>query len=86
MARPVVASTCAAEGIDAINGEHFLIAESVEDEAQLVHDLLADPERARRLGEQAKILIHSQYSWETQLAALPGLCGFSDVVVAEAAA
>lgn len=87
MAKPVVASECAAEGIEAVNGEHFLIAQSVEDEATLVCDLLADPERARRLGEQAKILIHSQYSWETQLAGLPGLCGFSDVVVvAEAAA
>ncbi len=86
MAKPVVASTCAAEGIDAINGEHFLIAESDDEEAQLVCDLLADPERARRLGEQAKILIHSQYSWDTQLGALPGLCGFPDAVVAEAAA
>ena len=86
MAQPVVASACAAEGIEAIDGDHFLIARSVEEEAQLVGDLLADPERARRLGERAGRLIHSYYSWETQLADLPALCGVLDSVVAEAAA
>jgi glycosyltransferase involved in cell wall biosynthesis len=75
MARPVVASACAAEGIEATNGKHFLIAKSVNDEARLVCDLLADPEQAGRLGEQARILIHSHYSWERQLADLPRLCG-----------
>lgn len=86
MGKPVVASDCAAEGIDALSGEHFLIADSVQDEALLVGDLLDHPTRARRLGEQAKILIHSQYSWQTQLAGLPALCGFIDDMVTEAAA
>ena len=85
MGKPVVASQCAAEGIDAINGEHFLIADSVDDEAQLVCELLQDSERAERLGEQAKQLIHAQYSWARQLIGLPALCGFSDLAVAEAA-
>lgn len=86
MAKPVVASQCAAEGIDAISGEHFLIANSVDEEARLVCDLLMDPERGRRMGERAQRLIHSHYSWQTQLADLPALCGFSDVVVAGVAA
>ncbi|MEH6663114.1 MAG: glycosyltransferase, partial [Parasphingorhabdus sp.] len=86
MGKPVVASQCAAEGIDAINGEHFLIAQSVDEEAQLVCELLQDTERAQRLGEQAKQLIHAQYSWATQLAELPALCGFSEPAVAEVAA
>ena len=86
MAKPVVASRCAAEGIEAINREHFLIAPSVEEEALLVCELLGDPERARRLGKHAKILIHSHYSWETQLADLPALCGLSESVAAEVAA
>ena len=86
MAKPVVASACAAEGIDAISGEHFLIADSVGDEARLVCELLDNPQQARRLGEQAKQLIHSQYSWQTQLQDLPTLCGLSEPVVAEAAA
>ncbi len=86
MAKPVVASACAAEGIDAISGEHFLIAESVGDEARLVCELLDNPQQARRLGEQAKRLIDTQYSWQTQLQDLPALCGLSEPVVAEAAA
>lgn len=85
MGKPVVASQCAAEGIDAINGEHFLIADTVDDEAQLTCELLQDFERAERLGEQAKQLIHAQYSWARQLIGLPALCGFSEPAVAEAA-
>ncbi|MFT7359680.1 TIGR03087 family PEP-CTERM/XrtA system glycosyltransferase [Parasphingorhabdus sp.] len=86
MAKPVVASACAAEGIDAISGEHFLIAESVGDEARLVCELLDNPQQARRLGEQAKRLIDTQYSWQTQLQDMPALCGLSVPVAAEAAA
>ena len=86
MAKPVVASACAAEGIEATSGKHFLIAESVDDEAALVCALLEDSGRAKALGGQAKILIHSQYSWDKQLAGLPALCGFREPVAAEVAA
>jgi len=86
MAKPVVASACAAEGIDAMDGEHFLIAESVTDEARLVCELLDNPQRAKRLGKQARHLIHAQYSWERQLAGLPALCGLAEPMIAEAAA
>lgn len=86
MAKPVVASECAAEGIEAINGEHFLVAGSVADEVRLICGLLDDPQRARQLGEQAQHLIHAKYSWETQLAGLPDVCGLTGVRVAEAAA
>ncbi|MEH6791173.1 MAG: TIGR03087 family PEP-CTERM/XrtA system glycosyltransferase [Parasphingorhabdus sp.] len=85
MAKPVVASACAAEGIDAVDGEHFLIAGSVVHEARLVCDLLGDPARAARLGAQAQTLIQDQYSWDNQLARLPDLCGFPTVRIAEAA-
>ena len=86
MAKPVVVSQCAAEGIEAINGEHFVVAASVAEEARLICELLDDPQRAGRLGEQAQRLIHAKYSWETQLAGLPGLCDLIDARVAEAAA
>ncbi|WP_417621668.1 TIGR03087 family PEP-CTERM/XrtA system glycosyltransferase [Parasphingorhabdus sp.] len=86
MAKPVVVSQCAAEGIDAIDGEHFLIARSVEEEAQLICDLLEDPERARQMGDQAKRLIRLRYSWGQQLASLPALCGFSHPAVTESVA
>lgn len=86
MARPVVASGCAAEGIDAVNGEHFLVADSVNEEAQLLCGLLQHPDEARRLGERAKQLIHARYSWQTQLAGLPALCGLPNIAAAGVAA
>ncbi len=85
MGKPVVASECAAEGIEATDGEHFLVARSVDEEAALVCALLADPGRAGRLGEQARHLIHTHYSWERQLAGLPVLCGMPDSVSAKVA-
>lgn len=85
MGKPVVASTAAAEGIDARNGEDFLIASSMEQEAAMVCDLLADPERASELGKRAGDLIRARYSWDQQLAALPTLCGFDADNLAEAA-
>lgn len=83
MAKPVVASSCAAEGIEATSGEHFLTAGSIDDEAALVCELLDNPGRGRQLGEQARTLIHSHYSWKTQLAELPVLCGMPRPVAAE---
>ncbi len=86
MAKPVVASGCAAEGIDAIDGEHFLIARSVDEEASLVCGLLQNSGEARQLGERAKQLIHARYSWKKQLADLPALCGLPTAVTAGVAA
>tara|TARA_R110002124_G_scaffold70550_2_gene189273 strand:+ start:12301 stop:13524 length:1224 start_codon:yes stop_codon:yes gene_type:complete len=86
MAKPVVASRCAAEGIDAISGEHFLVADSIAEEASLVCEILDDSQRAGQLGAEAQNLIHSQYSWDRQIAELPTLCGFSKTPVAEAVA
>lgn len=86
MAKPVVASQCAAAGIEANSGEHFLIAGSVEAEAHLVCELLRCPQRAKRLGEQARRLIRSHYSWQRQLAELPALCGIPEPAVAESVA
>lgn len=86
MGKAVVASGCAAEGIEAINGEHLLVAGSVGEEAGLVCALLDHPARAERLGDQARRLIHSHYSWDMQLAGLPTLCGFPQPVADEVAA
>ncbi len=85
MEKPVVASTAAAEGIDADNGVHFLVASSAEQEAEMVCDLLADPERAADFGKRAGDLIRARYSWDQQLAALPLLCGFDPEKLVEAA-
>jgi glycosyltransferase involved in cell wall biosynthesis len=73
MARPVVASREAAEGIDASNGKHFLIAADPAEEVEKVAALLADPERAQRLGRAARARMEERYRWSETMKDLPTL-------------
>ncbi|GAB5481299.1 MAG: TIGR03087 family PEP-CTERM/XrtA system glycosyltransferase [Parasphingorhabdus sp.] len=84
MGKPVVASDAAAQGIEAANGEHFCVADDVQQEAMLVCDLLLNSAKAQALGERASALIRSNYSWKTQLAGIAELCGFDENIMAEA--
>jgi len=70
MARAVVVSPAAAEGIDATDGEHFVIA---EDPAASVIDLLRDRARADAMGRAARARIVERYDWHRQLAPLAGM-------------
>jgi len=85
MAKPVVASTAAAEGIAAKNGVHFLVANDVTEEAKLVSRLLSDHKLSEKIGRAAQELIHSQYSWDGQLAELASICGLAKESLLEAA-
>ena len=73
MAKPVVASTAAAEGIDAVDGEHLLVASKVSDEAAKVCALLADTDERLRLGAAARAHVIAHYGWDAQLALLKSL-------------
>ncbi|MDO7835039.1 TIGR03087 family PEP-CTERM/XrtA system glycosyltransferase [Sphingobium sp. HBC34] len=85
MARPVVASPQAAEGIDATDDMHFLIAANPAEEAAKVIALLADPARADRLGQAARARMEERYRWSATLAGLPGLLFPADRAGARAA-
>lgn len=85
MGKPVVASAPAAQGIEAIDGQHFCVADDARHESQLVCDLLSDSKKAKALGDRASALIRSNYSWETQLADIADLCGIADPELVEAA-
>lgn len=82
MARPVIASKQAFEGIDAVPGQHLLVADGPEDEARLVLELLADPGRALTVGEAARRRMIERYSWASTLAPLEQLTGMSPVSTA----
>ncbi|MDZ7588316.1 MAG: TIGR03087 family PEP-CTERM/XrtA system glycosyltransferase [Parasphingorhabdus sp.] len=75
MARPVVLSPAAAEGIDAEDGKHFLIAKDAATEAAVVVSLLKDITRANPIGQAARKHVCRRYSWDQQLRNLPELCG-----------
>ncbi len=73
MARPVVASPQAAEGIDARDEVHFLVAANPAEEAAKIVVLLSDPARAQQLGVAARKRTEERYRWSATLAALPDL-------------
>jgi glycosyltransferase involved in cell wall biosynthesis len=63
-AKPVVATTVAAEGIDVTPGENILIADDPVEFAKKVLYLLRNEEIAREMGERARELIEKKYNWD----------------------
>jgi len=59
---PVVATTVGAEGVDALNGAHVLIADSTAAFVEACAELLADPTRAARIAGAARRLVEMRYS------------------------
>ncbi|OYY89159.1 MAG: glycosyl transferase family 1 [Sphingomonas sp. 28-66-16] len=71
MARPVVASTAAAEGID--HGDTIMTGGTVGEIAEAVTRLLDDPGRAAAMGAAAREQVIRRYSWEASLSGLDAL-------------
>jgi glycosyltransferase involved in cell wall biosynthesis len=75
MARPVVASPAAFEGIEAEPGRHLLVADTAEAQAGAIAGLLGDRERAEAMGQAARRRMEQAYRWEARLAPLAGIVG-----------
>lgn len=75
MARPVVASVPAYEGIDAEPGRHLMVADTIADEAHLILELLANPAKADMMGRAARDRMLERYVWDQTLAPLGPLIG-----------
>jgi len=73
MARPVVATPAAFEGIEAQPGRELIVADGAEAMARAVFGLLADPVRAEALGRSARLRMEQAYRWEARLAELDPL-------------
>lgn len=76
MARPVVLSSAAAEGIDAENGAHFYVEPNVTAEAERVCALLNHSHEALKTGAAAREHVIRHYGWESQMAPLDALMGY----------
>ena len=79
MARPVVASPAAAEGIDADAGLHLYVEPNVKAEAERVCALLDHPQEGLHIGAAARAHVVRNYSWATQLAPLDDLMEYRSV-------
>lgn len=75
MAKPVVASPAAAEGIEAEAGVHFYVEDGARAEAERVCALLADTAAMQRVGHAARAHVIAHYGWEQQLAPLRHMMG-----------
>ncbi|MGZ8345967.1 MAG: TIGR03087 family PEP-CTERM/XrtA system glycosyltransferase [Allosphingosinicella sp.] len=70
MARPVVASPAAFEGIEAVPGRDLVVADGAAAMADAICGLLASPERAAALGRAGYACVAQSYSWAQRLAPL----------------
>lgn len=77
MARPVIASPQAAEGIDALDGLHFRVADGCAREAELTLELLDNPAGRAALGKAARSRVEERYSWSAALRPLSDILGLS---------
>jgi sugar transferase (PEP-CTERM/EpsH1 system associated) len=73
MAKPVVASAAAFEGIGAVPGRDLLVAEDAGASAECLNGLLAAPDRAVAMGAAARRQMESAYRWEARLARLAAM-------------
>ena len=63
MGCPVVSTTLGAEGLDVVDGENCLIADSAPDFAAAILRLLADPALQQRLSHAARELVTNRFGW-----------------------
>ncbi len=81
MAKPVIVSAAAAEGIDANDGEHFIVADDASSQANAVSSLLADKTAANRLGRAARNHVLKQYGWAKQLQSMDVIMDLRPILV-----
>lgn len=67
MGVPVVASSQAAGGIDAVPGAHLLVADEPQVFADAVVSLLENPDERRRLSEAGRTRIEASYTWSAAM-------------------
>jgi sugar transferase (PEP-CTERM/EpsH1 system associated) len=73
MAKPIVCTSQAFEGIEAIPGEHLLVADASAAFARKVTELLDDNTLASKIGSQARRCVEEKYSWQRNLSILDRL-------------
>jgi hypothetical protein len=82
MARPVVASAAAFQGINAVPGRDLFVADRPDSQAWHILDLLARPDHAAEIGTAARRRMESRYRWDTQLQPLGALLGRAPRLIA----
>jgi glycosyltransferase involved in cell wall biosynthesis len=61
---PVVGTTSATQGVGAVPGTHYRVADAAADFARATIELLQDEAPARALGAAARSYVEQHYNWE----------------------
>lgn len=67
MGVPVVSSRIAADGVDAVPGEHLLVADTPEETCAAIGRLLADPSERSRLGTAGRERVRTHHAWSNAM-------------------
>ena len=70
MGKPIVSTTLGCEGIHATQGRDIVLADSADEFAQSVLELLENETRRDRLGRAARAFVEHQFGWQTVTAPL----------------
>ena len=73
MGMATLCSEAAFRGIEAVEGEHGVVADEPDELASKAIELLGDPERRAEMGAAARKVMVDRYSWEAQVAKLEDL-------------
>jgi glycosyltransferase involved in cell wall biosynthesis len=73
MGVPVVASRLAAGGVDAVPGEHLLVADTSAEYADAIVTLFERPEARARLATAGRARIRSHHDWSRSMRRLDGI-------------
>lgn len=73
MAKPVVATPAAFEGIEAESGRDLLVADGAQAMAEAIRSLLDDDSHRAALGAAARRRVETAYSWDQRLSPLAGM-------------
>lgn len=72
MGKPIVSTTVGLQGIEAVDGQHTAIADTEQEFAAKVNELLAKPDLQERYARNARNLIEENHNWSTILTKLEG--------------
>ncbi len=76
---PMVSTSIGAEGLPVTHGEHLLIADSPESQAEAILSLLADRERALAMAQRARRFVTENCSWDAVAEEFLSACGKMEV-------
>jgi polysaccharide biosynthesis protein PslH len=70
---PVVASSAAAGGVDAVPGEHLLVADTPSQQRDAILRLLSNPAHRDRLSRAGRARMLSNHAWPQSMNRLDGI-------------